>query len=268
MTHGRLHPSVHRSGGWALLIAFGCAWGCSSEGKKSAPPAIVTVFAASSLTDVLEEAERLFESRTGTAVRLNLASSSALARQIESGAACDLFISAHGRWMDEIQSRGLLREGTRQDLMANRLVLIAPKGQAFPVRFEEGFVLADAFAGRIATANPDHVPAGEYARQALTSLGWWDSLKDRLTPTKDVRATLALVETGEVDAGIVYTTDAAASRRVDVLAVFPQETHERIAYPAALCRDAGPPAEAFLAWLLGPEAAGLLERYGFIPISR
>jgi molybdate transport system substrate-binding protein len=228
-------------------------------------PREVTVYAAASLTNVLQAvADRLLEAE-GIRLRFSFAGSSALARQIENGAPTDLFASANARWMAYLEARGLIDSGSRIDLLGNRLVVVAPAGEAFPVRAEKGFDFPGAFEGRLAIADPDHVPAGIYGRQALSSLGWWTGVAGRLAPALDVRGSLGYVERGACPAGIVYRTDAAASDRVVVLAELPAWSHDPIVYPvAALTGRLGPEAARVLAFLRSESAIQVFREHGFL----
>ncbi len=193
-------------------------------------------------------------------------SSGDLAKQIENGAPASLFISADTRWMDYLARKGLIEAGSRRDLLGNRLVLIAPAGSPLAIELKPGAPLAAALGdGRLAVCDPESVPAGRYAKAALVKLGIWDQVAPRIANAKDVRAALALVELGETPAGIVYGTDAAASRKVRVVAVFPEDSHPRIVYPVGLVAGHDTPeAKAFYDYLTGPEAAAVFQRYGFI----
>ena len=250
---------------WALLAAAFAALILAGRGAAAGSAEVhpITVFAAASTTDVLQRLGRQFEQGGGAPVRFSFASSSLLARQIEEGAPADVFVSADEQWMDYLQQRSLIRAGTRRDLLANVLVLVAPKGRLFSVKMERGFNLPGAFKGRLAVGDPTHVPAGIYAKEALQHFGWWEALKGRLDSAENVRAALRLVEMGEADAGIVYATDARASSKVVVLAEFPPGSHAPIVYPAALCRGARPGAAAFLAFLGSREAAPVWHEAGF-----
>jgi molybdate transport system substrate-binding protein len=224
-----------------------------------------TVYAAASLSSALQEVVQGYAGE----VRFSFASSSFLARQIEAGAPADLFVSANREWMDYLQEKGLLEAGTRADLLGNSLVVIAPKGQGFPVRLERDFAFATSFAGRLALADPDHVPAGQYARQALEKLGWWKDLQDRLAPALDARAALVFVERGECPAGMVYATDAAISNKVDVLATLPDSLHAPIVYPMAAIQGRDREEVRRLLDLFGaPEAAAVFARHGFRVLER
>ena len=251
----------------ALAIAVTIALAAALAGCRSAPEAegaVLSVFAASSTTDAVGELAAAFEASTGIAVRTSFASSSTLARQIADGAPADVFVSANPQWMDFLQDKGLLVEASRRDLLGNDLVLIAPAAGRLQAPASAAFDLPAAFEGRLALGDPAHVPAGQYARRALEHLGWWDALASRLAPAPDVRAALALVERGEVDAGIVYATDAAASDRVRVVYTFPTGSHPPILYPAAALKSGRvKKAQAFLEFLGGEQARQILQKHGF-----
>ncbi len=225
----------------------------------------VLVFAAASTTEVVSRLAERFTAETGIAVKTAFAASSLLARQIENGAPADLYISADRRWMDELAARGLVDPASRCNLFGNRLALIAPIARPFSLVIEQGFPLAAALGrDRLAIADPDHVPAGLYAREALTRLGVWRAVAPYLVRAADVRAALALVDRGEVAAGIVYATDAAISERVRVVGIFPPESHAPIVYPAArLARSTIPAATDFLAYLSGPTGRSVARTLGF-----
>jgi molybdate transport system substrate-binding protein len=225
-----------------------------------------TVFAAASLTNVLDEVAALY-ARTGhPAPRLSFDASSTLARQVDGDAPANVFLSADERWMDWLQERNLLVPGTRRDLLRNTLVLIVPKDQARTIAIGPNLDLAALLGpdGRLATGDPATVPVGIYAEQALRKLGLWDKVQPHLAPAENVRAALLLVERGEAPAGIVYATDAAASQGVAVAGVFPESTHDPITYPVALVHGgATPEARALLTFLEGPEARAAFTRFGF-----
>lgn len=246
-----------------LMVALqGAGW--SAPLPAQAQCDTVTVFAAASLADALQDLARKFEEQK-IEVQLSLGSSSILAKQIQQGAPADLFFSANREWMSYLDSLGLIERDTCADLLGNALVVVAPKGEGFRVEPHRGFDFAGAFKGRLAIGDPDHVPAGLYARQALQWLGWWESLQERLTPAADVRAALAYVERGECAAGIVYATDAGASARVEVIATLPAETHAPIVYPVAAIKG---PRRAAARRLLGlfqsAEAGAVFQKSGFV----
>jgi molybdate transport system substrate-binding protein len=231
----------------------------------AACPAQTTVFAAASLADALTEIGRAFTDRNHEAVRFSFAASSTLARQIESGASPALFVSADEDWMDYVASRGLIVPGSRADLLLNQLVLVEPLDQTVTVDIQQGIDLAALLrGGRLAIGDPQSVPAGKYGREALTSIGVWESVKTRLAPADSVRSALALVERGETPFGIVYSTDAAVSKSVRVAGVFPPSSHRPIVYPVArVAAGDSTIGQAFLQFLKQDEARAIFERYGF-----
>lgn len=226
----------------------------------------LTVFAAASLTGAVKTTAQRYEAASGDHVALSFAASSVLARQIEAGAPAALFISADIAWVDYLAERGFIAAGTRADIASNQLVLVTSR----PV--PAGFTLAQLPAligakGRLAVGDPDHVPAGRYARQSLEALGLWTGLENRLARADNVRAALALVTRGEAPAALVYATDAALTPGLTVAAVLPAASHAPVIYQAAIMEDAGrdPAAHRFLSYLKGPEAGGILASYGFLP---
>jgi molybdate transport system substrate-binding protein len=247
----------------AALVACGAAPpAAAAESRAESRP--VTVFAAASLAEALGEIGALYGARGGQALRFSFAASSQLARQIEVGADADLYFAADEQWMDYLEARGLVERATRRSLLGNRLVLIAPADSRVTLAIGPGFPLAAALGdGRLACADPDSVPAGRYAREALERLGLWERIGPRLARAENVRAALALVARGEAPLGIVYETDAAVERRVRTVDVFPAGLHAPISYPLALTRGATPRAAAFLAYLEGPEARAVFEKYRF-----
>ena len=166
--------------------------------------------------------------------------------------------------MDYLDARDRISAHSRTNLLGNELVLIAPKGQRFPVTMATGFDLSAAFSGKLCTGEPGVVPVGIYAQQSLETLGWWAALAGRIVGTDDVRTALVFVERGECAAGIVYATDAAISDKIEILARFPPDSHKPILYPFATVRNARPAANAFLDYLKSsPDAATVFSRYGF-----
>ncbi|MFZ5655667.1 MAG: molybdate ABC transporter substrate-binding protein [Pseudomonadota bacterium] len=240
----------------ALLLAAQCV--------LAAP---VTVFAAASLKESLDEAARAYQRGTGTPVRVSYAASSALARQLAQGAPADVVLLADRDWMDHLAERGLLRGGTRRDLLGNALVLIAPRDArgARVSLAQPSTVVAALGDGRLALALTASVPAGRYARAALASLGLWAPLRPRVVEAENVRAALLLVARGEACMGVVYRTDALAEPRVRVLATFPARSHPPIVYPVAVvAASRHPRAEAFAQWLRTPSARVIFQRHGFV----
>jgi len=260
-----MDAAKRRAGPAVCLVLAAALGGAAPAGIRAADT--VTVFAAASTADALDEVGRTYAAEQRGRVVPVIASSSTLARQIEQGSPADVFVSADARWMDDLQERGLIDPATRSDLLGNRLVLIAPRGEApdsaaVSPALDLPALLGD---GRLAVGDPGHVPAGLYARQALESLGLWGAVADRLAPAADVRRALALVARGEAPLGIVYATDAAASDRVVVVGAFPADSHDPIVYPAAAVAGSAHAAAArdFLAFLHSPAAAAVFTRHGF-----
>jgi molybdate transport system substrate-binding protein len=226
---------------------------------------IVTVFAAASMTDVLEEVGRAYTKANQVPVRFSYAASSALARQIESGAPADVFVSADEEWMNYLETKSLIKPDTRRDVVSNSLVLVAPAQSKLSLRIAPGFKLAAALGskGRLATGDPASVPVGKYARAALTRLGVWDSIQDRIIPADNVRTALNFVALAEAPLGIVYATDARGNSKVRVVDTFPAATHAPISYPAAATGNAGADAIGFVRFLSSDTAQLIFERAGF-----
>lgn len=222
----------------------------------------VTVFAAASLKNALDEIAADFIAETGHDVAISYAGSNALARQIIEGAPADLFISANVEWLDQVEAQGLV--DSRTDLLGNRLVLIG-HGDAEPVQISAATDLAAMLdGGKLAMAMVDSVPAGQYGKAALETLGLWDDLRDDVAQSDNVRAALMLVSTGEAPLGIVYATDAAAGDNVTIIGEFPQDSYPPITYPAALLDQAEDQADRdFFQALGGSAAAEIFARHGF-----
>jgi molybdate transport system substrate-binding protein len=226
------------------------------------------VFAAASLTDVLEEIGIAYRAKTQQVIGFSFAASSILARQIEAGAAADVFVSADEQWMDYLEGRGHVQSGSRVNIASNELVLVAAADSTIELRIAPRFALADALGGRrLATGDPDIVPAGRYARAALTSMGVWNDVQRRLVGAESVRTALAFVARGEVPLGIVYRTDALVEQRVRIVDTFPEESYPQIVYPAAVMKGARPGAREFLAYLLSDEVQKVFRKHGFRAIN-
>jgi molybdate transport system substrate-binding protein len=228
------------------------------------PP--VTVFAAASLTEVLQSIGALWAASGQPAPRFSFASSSTLARQIEAGAPANVFGSADEQWADWLQQRDLIIPETRRSLLTNSLVIVVPKDRARTVQIGPGLDLEGLLgpSGRLATGDPAHVPVGIYAEAALKSLGLWSRVQPRLARTDNVRSALLLVDRGEAPAGIVYVTDAAADAGVAIAGTFPADSHPPVTYPFAVVRaNDTPAARAFLDFLSGPQAREAFTRAGF-----
>lgn len=240
-----------------LLLLLPCRAAHASERP-------LRIHAAASLTAAMQDIAAEWQALGHPAPVLVFGGSAALARQIDAGAPSDVYASADVRWMDDLAQRGRIAPGTRTDLLGNTLVLVAPRGRATAVSLQPGRELAAAIPGRWCIGDPDSVPAGRYAREALQRLGAWNALQGRLVFTDDVRAALVFVERGECAAGVVYATDARTSRRAEVLARMPHAMHPAIVYPFAATRPASPQARHFLAFLRGPRATAIFRRHGFV----
>ncbi len=226
----------------------------------------VLVFAAASTTNALTDIGKIFVERKMGEFTPSFASSSTLAKQIENGAPANIFLSADLKWMDYLAEKKMIVPASRADLLGNRLVFIAPADSRLgQVAVASTLKLSELLAdGKLAMGDPDHVPVGIYGKKALESLGLWSGVQDRIARTNDVRAALTLVERGEAPLGIVYSTDAAISGKVKVIGVFPEDSHPAIIYPvAAVAGKDTPAANRFLAFLKGPEAKAIFEKYGF-----
>jgi molybdate transport system substrate-binding protein len=259
---------------FSVLLAIAAIAGCENSARqvdngaaqKPVANREITVLAAASTTNALEEIKAAFEKSTGTKVRTSYAASSTLARQIENGAEADLFISADRQWADYVASK--VSVASRRDLLGNRLVVVAPADSTIAPA-DVSVLIADAVR-HVALGNPDAVPAGRYAKQALIKLDLWEKLKDKIAAAEDVRQALAYVETGAAEAGIVYATDAAISKKVKVIAEIPPEACEPIRYPVLLIkREAdGSAAAAFYDCLGTSASAKVFEKYGFVVLDR
>ena len=243
----------------ALFFAFGVGAGPAQADD-------VLFFAAASLKNALDAIDAQYEKDTGKKVTVSLAASSTLAKQIESGAPADIFISADLDWMDYLAKKDLIKADTRKNLLGNELVLIAPKDSAASVSIAPGFDLAKLLGGgKLAMADTSAVPAGKYGKAALEKLGVWDKVSGQIAQAENVRAALALVARSEAPLGIVYQTDAAAEPGVKIVATFPADTHPPIIYPIALLAGSkNPDAAAYLAYLEGAKAKPHFEKQGFV----
>ncbi|MBV8120521.1 MAG: molybdate ABC transporter substrate-binding protein [Alphaproteobacteria bacterium] len=225
----------------------------------------VVVFAAASLKNALDDASHTFEQQSGARVKISYAASSQLAKQIESGAPADVFISADLDWMNYLQQRNLIQPATRQNLLGNKLVLVAPADSGVKVDIKPGFDLVGLLkGGRLAMADPDSVPAGKYGKAALEKLGIWQTVAPHIAGAENVRAALLYVDRKETPLGIVYATDAASDPNVVIAGAFPEDTHPPIIYPVALTATSkNPAAEKFLAFIKSPIANPAFEKQGF-----
>jgi len=237
---------------------------------RAEPPA--TLFAAASTAEAITALAATYAASGPSGqntLRPVLAASSTLAQQIIRGAPADLYLSANSAWMDFLAARGAIEADSRIDLLSNRLVLIAPADSQLSLRVAPGFGLAAALGdGRLAMGEPTHVPAGSYAMAALQTLGVWPQVAPKVAYMADVRAALALVERREAVAGIVYATDAAASRKVRIVDTFPADSHPPITYPLAIVAGRRTPATiALYEYLRGAEAQAIFRAHGFVPIA-
>jgi molybdate transport system substrate-binding protein len=249
----------------AWLIAF-----CLPLTAPAADPDSVTVFAAASTTNALNDIGKMFAEKGMGKIVPSYASSSTLAKQIENGAPANVFISADEPWMNYLEERKLIEPGSRFDLLGNKLALIAPADSAIhSVEIGPGFDLSKLLGdGKLVTGDPDHVPVGKYAKAALEKFGVWSSIEGKLARAADVRGALALVERGEASLGIVYSTDAAIAPKVKVIGVFPADTHPKIVYPTALVAGkATRAAKSFIEFLKTPVAKAVFEKYGFTTLQ-
>lgn len=239
-------------GAWLVLSAF------------PATAVEINVSAAASLTDALQEIARTYEATSPDRILLNLGASSLLARQIEEGAPADLFLSADEAKMDSLAKKGLLLAGTRKSVLGNTLVVVVPLDSKLKIAAPKDLTLGSIRA--LALAEPQTVPAGIYAKEYLQKLGLWRKVIDRVVPTENVRAALAAVESGNADAGIVYSTDAQISQKVRVAYSVPEAQGPKISYPFAALAATRHPEEArrFLAYLSSPPALDVFRRYGFL----
>jgi molybdate transport system substrate-binding protein len=249
---------LHLLAGLTLAAALAA---CSGSEPQQGP----VVLAASSMQEALEEAADAWAATGQPRPVLSFAATSALARQVEAGAPGDLLVSADEEWMDRIEAAGLIAPASRRNLAGNALVLVAPAGEPVSLALAPGVDLAPLLGpGRLAIAEPATVPAGRYGKAALTALGAWPQVQDRLAIAENVRAALALVSRGEAPLGVVYATDALAEPGVQVLGTFPAGSHPPIVYPLArLTAASHPQAEAFAAFLLADEGQAILRRHGF-----
>lgn len=244
-----------------LLLAF-----CLLLAPLAARAQELTVFAAASLTDAMKDVSAQWAQAGHQPLRLSFGSSSTLARQIEQGAPANLFASADEKWMDYLADKQLIAADTRKDLLGNDLVLVVSADKPQHVTIGPGFNLLALLGpnGRIATGDPAHVPAGIYAEQALRKLGLWDAVSPHLARTEDVRAALLLVERGEAPAGIVYATDAAASKAVMIAGTFTADSHDPVSYPFAVTKSGDTQeARALMTYLAGPQARAIFVKRGF-----
>jgi molybdate transport system substrate-binding protein len=248
-----------RAGRWLAALAPFLLLGMAA----AAPAQPITVFAAASLKESLDDVARSWHADHAAPLRISYGASSALARLIDSGAPADLFLSADLDWARWLGERRRVRSPFVR-LLANELVLIAPAASEVKLRIDPGFALGAALGdGRLALADPGSVPAGKYARAALVSLGVWKQVEHRLAPSGNVRSAMALVARAEAPLGIVYRTDALADSRVRIVDAFPATSHPPIVYALAETRTASPEAHGFALYAASPAARAIWARHGF-----
>lgn len=224
----------------------------------------ITLYAAASLTDVLTELSDTYQKKhPGIVIKKSFAGSSTLARQIENGAPADIFISADNDWTDYLQKRELLLADSKNTVVTNELVLIAPSSSKVRVKLDPEFNIDASFSGRLCTGDTASVPAGKYAKQSLVFYNWWDKISSRIVGTEDVRTALAFVERAGCSLGIVYKTDAKLSKKVKVIATFPANSHKPIEYPGVLIKNANEESKNFWMFLQSNDAKIVYQRYGF-----
>ena len=247
-----------------IFILFILTTGLSQAGEQKDS---IIIFAAGSTINAVSDIAELFSKQQGIKTVPSFASSSTLARQIDNGAPAHVYISANKKWMDYLEKDNMIEPKTRFNLLSNSIVLIAPKNSKLKnINIKKNFPLASLLgSGRMAMGDPEHVPSGIYGKQAMKNLGVWDSVKDKIVPSKDVRAALVLVERGEVPLGQVYSTDAAISPdKVKIISYFPADSHTPIVYPAAIVAGhANTGSMKFLEFLKSSEAKQIFEKYGF-----
>lgn len=222
----------------------------------------VTVYAAASLTNAINELDVIYEQKNKVQIQTSYAGSSTLAKQIEAGAPADIFISADVQWMDYLQKKQLVSVNDRVNLLGNRLVVIAPKARPIKLKIDKSFDFTRVVQGKWCTGDTKSVPVGKYAKQALTSIGWWDNVSTRLVETEDVRAALNFVARGECQLGIVYATDAAISKNVVIVGTFLKNTHQAIIYPIGLVKK-NTESMNFYKFLQSSQATKVFKKYGF-----
>lgn len=255
----------------ASAFLYGCGSAPQKTAEKPAQPAAaeLTISAAVSLKDALSDIQKNYQTKhPNVKLVFNLGASGSLQKQIEQGAPADVFISAAPKQMNELQEKNLIDKATLKNLVENKLVVVVPNNTSLSIAAYDD--LAGENVKRIAIGEPKVVPAGQYAAEALNKLSLWEKVQDKIVYAKDVRTVLTYAETGNVDAGIVYKTDAASSNKVKIAATAPAGSHQPIIYPAAVIATTKNPQEAaaFLAYLVEPESRAVFEKYGFTMISQ
>ncbi|MES1926259.1 molybdate ABC transporter substrate-binding protein [Salinisphaera sp. T31B1] len=258
-----LNRSVGGLGSRAVLLTL-CLLAMFYRPAYAADDSLL-VFAAASLKNAMDDVATAFEETHGGDIRISYAGSSTLARQIERAAPADIYVSANQDWMDRVETDEFIDNHSRIDLLANALVLVAPRNRDTRLKIAQGFPIVSALGDRyLAMANTEAVPAGLYGRQAFEHLHVWEALQGHIAQADDVRAALALVARGESPLGVVYASDAVAEPHVRVVDTFPADSHDPIVYPAAILKHVDKPlADAFMSFLQGSRATAIFKRWGF-----
>jgi molybdate transport system substrate-binding protein len=258
---GKMMPFMRKSLSVAAIF-FVLAWTATRAWADE-----ILVSAAASLTDVLNEIGKGYQSKSKNTVKFNYGPSSGLARQIDEGAPADIFFSADLPQMDNLDKKGRLEPGTRKNLLSNQLVIIVPADSKLAISSPRDLLKADV--KRIALAEPSSVPVGVYTSKYLTDEGLSDQFKPKIVPVQDVRATLASVESGNVEAGFVYKTDAAVSKKVKIVYEVPIDKGPRITYPVAIVKDSKrkDAARDFMSYVQSPAAKDAFKKYGFVVLD-
>jgi len=248
-------------------ILASCSGGSNNKEQATEPVADkekLMIFSAASLTDVLGEIVDSFEVKYNAEVQTNMASSGTLARQIAQGSETDVYISASKKWANYVDSIGSILPGSKTEVAKNDLVLIAPLESSLAVEVIDSTLdlMPMIGEGRLSMGDPSHVPAGKYAKQSLDYYGWYSAVEPKMLPAKDVRSALMVVELGEAPLGIVYRTDALKSKKVKILATFPESSHKPIVYVSGVCKDK-PLAKSFYEFLNSEDMVPIWAKYGF-----
>ena len=263
---------------WLLILALvlvaavllgGCGAAIQTPSAAKTQPIELNISAAASLKDALSEIQKNYQAKhPNVKLVYNLAASGTLQKQIEQGAPVDIFISAAPKQMNELERKNLINKATRKNLVENKLVVVVPSDSKINItKFED---ITQASVQKVAIGETATVPAGQYAKEVLKKLGIWDTVKNKAVLAKDVRTVLAYTETGNVEAGIVYKTDAASSKKVKVVATAPEGTHQPISYPISVVSGTKQQkaAEDFIAYLFGDESKAVFEKNGFVMGSK
>ncbi|NHM28873.1 molybdate ABC transporter substrate-binding protein [Desulfofundulus sp. TPOSR] len=270
MNGGRI--KVKKPGGILLLVAgllIGVVSGCGTPGaeQKTSPAPELMVFAGAGLKDALPEVANLYlQSHPGIKISFNFAGSGTLQKQIEQGAPADIVIFPGEKQMDTLEKESLIDKATRRKILADKLVIITPKESG---KVKDFAGLASPGVGKVSIGDPAIVPAGEWAKETLVNLGLWDKVNVKLVLAKDVQQVKTYVETGNVDAGLVWRSTAATSSKIRIAAEAPEEACRPVFFTGAVAGNSKEKETAldFLNYLAGPEAAGVFARYGFTPLS-